>query len=240
MCLNLPRKKKEIKTFPILLIRLCPMFKGKNLWLTSFWKLSKENPYSANGFSAHMWQTPPTTWWNILARRTPSPSPLFSPTPVKHWNVRTVELNSLWIMDMQCTRTPTTDSALIVIIALWSFPKMSKNSWKFTWNWAQPRAMVIPIAAAHCAENECLYSLIGFVWYVKISGTAKTPSAIGKCYGLLYIDWLIDWLTWPEKTVKDVAVGNRWLCILLYSLARPSKLSLLISTVKLISTKYSI
>ena len=76
---------------------------------------------------------------------TVSPPPLFSPTPVKHWNVRTVELNSSWIMHMQCIRTPTTNLALIVITALRSFLEMSKNSWKFTWNCAQPSAMVTPI-----------------------------------------------------------------------------------------------
>ena len=144
-----------------------------------------------------MWQTPTMTWSNTLARRTPSPPPLFSPTPVKHWNVRTVELNSSWIMHMQCIRIPTTNLALIVITALRSFLEMSKNSWKFTWNCAQPRAMVTQTAVAHYVETEWFFfSLILLVWYdVKISGSVKTPSVIGKSYGLLCwinIDWLID------------------------------------------------
>ena len=162
MCLNLPWRRIETKIFPILSTSLCLMLKGKNMWPTIFWKLLKENPYSANGHTAaHMWQSPPTTWWNTLTRRTPSPPPLFSQTPVKPRFVRSVEWNSLWIMHMQCICTPTTNLHSIVIIVLSSFLDVREDSSKFTWNCAQPRAMVTPIARAH-GETD-MFSFTGFV-----------------------------------------------------------------------------
>ena len=128
----------------ILSMCLCQLIEGKKQWLI----LLKRSPYSVNGFTADMLQTPQVTWLNTSAGHTLSLPHLFTLNPAKKNIVTSVELNSFWTIHMQCTSSTPTTVVLNVIIVMNIFLDVRVSSLKFTWDCAHPRVVVIPIAIA--------------------------------------------------------------------------------------------